>query len=328
MDQLADLVEGITLEPTALLDIALTAILIYGLISLIQGTRAMRLVIGAVVLYVIYLLAQALDLRMLSGFMQTGAVVALLALVVVFQPELRRALERLGQFGSLGWVGGPGGTRATAERVARTLARTASTMAAQRVGALIVVERESSLDDAAETGVMLHAVLTEELLAAIFMPGGALHDGAVIVRDDRILAAGVVLPLSDGSVTRERLGTRHRAAMGVTDQTDALAVVVSEETGRISLADHGRLLRDLDEERLRSLLVEALRPPDRRRAAGIGAIGRGTFAPGKRPRVLRRRGPSGRDSSGAAVPGGAVTPATAAAATDAVATSPVTGRTE
>src|SRR6476620_8095204 len=149
MGQLSELVEGISIEPTALLDIALTALLIYGLFSLIQGTRAVRLVIGAIVLYLLYVLAQALDLRMLSGIMQTGAVVGLLALVVVFQPELRRALERLGRFGSLGWVTGPGGTTATAERVARTLSRTAAGLSAQRIGALIVVERESGLEDTA-----------------------------------------------------------------------------------------------------------------------------------------------------------------------------------
>ena len=130
MDQLADLVEGITLEPTALLDIALTALLIYGLFSLIQGTRAVRLVIGAIVLYLVYVLAQALELRLLSGIMQTGAVVGLLALVVVFQPELRRALERIGRFGSFGWVTASSGSAATVERVARTLARTAAGLSA------------------------------------------------------------------------------------------------------------------------------------------------------------------------------------------------------
>jgi diadenylate cyclase len=307
MDQLADLVEGITLEPTALLDIALTALLIYGLFSLIQGTRAVRLVIGAIVLYLIYLLAQALDLRMLSGIMQTGAVVGLLALVVVFQPELRRALERLGRFGSFGWVTGPSGTTATVERVSRTLARTVTTMSAGRIGALIVVERESGLEDTAETGVMLHADLSEELLASIFTPHAALHDGAVIIRGDRILAAASVLPLSEAIGARERMGTRHRAAFGITEQTDAIAVVVSEETGRISLVEHGRAIRDLDEERLRSRLVALLRPADHRgrAAAGIRGLGRG-----KRPRALRRRG-RGPVEASPAIPGAAVPAATA-----------------
>lgn len=313
MDQLADLVEGLTLEPTALLDIALTALLIYGLFSLIQGTRAVRLVIGAIVLYLIYVLAQALELRLLSGIMQTGAVVGLLALVVVFQPELRRALERIGRFGSFGWVTGTGSAAASAERVARILARTAVGLAATRTGALIVVERGSSLEDIAETGVMLHADLTDELLASIFTPHGALHDGAVIIRGDRLLAAAAVLPLSEGAASRERLGTRHRAGLGITEQTDAIAVVVSEETGRISLTDHGRALRDLDEDRLRSRLVALLRPADSRgrAAAGISAIGRSTFGRGKRPRALRRRDrtraiPEAGLTPTAVVPSGAV----------------------
>ncbi len=306
MEQLADLIEGITLEPIALLDIALTALLIYGLFSLIQGTRAVRLVIGAIVLYLIYVLAQALELRLLSGIMQTGAVVGLLALVVIFQPELRRALERIGRFGSLGWVTASGGAAATAERVARILARTAVGLAATRTGALIVIEREMALDDTAETGVMLHADLSDELLASVFTPHAALHDGAVIIRRDRIVAAAAVLPLSEASGSRERLGTRHRAALGITEQTDAIAVVVSEETGRISLMDHGRALRDLDEERLRARLVALLRPGDGRgRAAGIG-----TFARGKRPRVLRRRdrGRPGDTTAAAPAAGTASTP--------------------
>src|SRR5688572_1425768 len=201
MDQLLELVRGFEVQPTALLDIALTALLIYGLFSLIQGTRAVRLVIGAIVLYLIYVLAQALELRLLSGIMQTGAVVGLLALVVVFQPELRRALERIGRFGSLGWVTAAVGAAATAERVARTVARTAVALGGERTGALIVIERETGLEDAAETGVMLHADLSDELLGSIFTPHAALHDGAVIIRGDRILAAAAVLPLSevDGS---------------------------------------------------------------------------------------------------------------------------------
>jgi len=298
MDQLSDLVDGVTIEPTALLDIALTALLIYGLFSLIQGTRAVRLIVGAIVLYGVYVLAQALDLRLLSGIMQTGAVVGLLALVVIFQPELRRALERIGRVGSLGWALSPSGAAGSAERIARTLARTATSLAATRTGSLIVVERETGLEDAAETGVMLHADLSEELLASIFAPRGALHDGAVIIRGDSILAAGAVLPLSEASMTRERLGTRHRAAMGITEQTDAVAVVVSEETGRVSLVQRGRVLRDLDEERLRTALVSLLRPSEGRgrAAAGISALGRAPFVRGKRPRGLRvqrseRRGP-------------------------------------
>ncbi|MEA2621546.1 MAG: diadenylate cyclase, partial [Chloroflexota bacterium] len=205
MQQLLDLFGGAHIEPTALLDIGLTALLFYGLFSLIQGTRAVRLVIGAIVLYVVYVFAQALNLRLLSGILQTGAVVGLLALVVIFQPELRRALERIGRVGSLSWIAVPGS--GTADAVAAVLARTATTLAGQRIGALIVVERETGLEDAAEGGVMLHADLSTELLQSIFTPHTALHDGAVIVRGDRVLAAGVVLPLPEAATYRERYGT-------------------------------------------------------------------------------------------------------------------------
>jgi diadenylate cyclase len=253
------LVEGLEIEPVAVLDVALTALLIYGLFSLIQGTRAVRLVIGVTVLYGIYVLAQALNLQLLSQIMQAGAVVGLFAVVVVFQPELRRVLERLGRVGSMGWLLAPGSPDIV-DRVAPLVARTAALLGVQRTGALIVIERETGLEDAAETGVMLHADLSQELLQSIFTPHTALHDGAVILRGDRVLAAGVVLPLSETSVHRERFGTRHRAALGITQSTDALTVVVSEETGRVTLAHKGILSKPLDDAALRKVLGILYRP--------------------------------------------------------------------
>jgi diadenylate cyclase len=287
MDELSGLLEGVQIEPIAVLDIALTALLIYGLISLIQGTRAVRLVIGAILLYGIYVLAQLLHLQLLSGIMQTGAVVGLLALVVIFQPELRRGLERIGRVGSLGWVLSSSGSSASAEKVARVVSGAAAGLSRARVGALIVIERETGLQDAAETGVMLNADLSEELLATLFAPHAPLHDGAVIIRGEQVFAASAVLPLTETSLTRERYGTRHRAAIGITEQTDAVAVVVSEETGMVSLVQRGRVLRDLDEERLRTALVALLRPPEGRgrAAAGISVLG---LARGKRVRGRRR----------------------------------------
>jgi diadenylate cyclase len=323
MGQLSDLVGGISIDPTAVLDIALTALLFYGLFSLIQGTRAVRLVIGAIVLYGVYAMAQLLELRLLSGILQTGAVVGLLALVVIFQPELRRGLERIGRVGSLGWAFAPSGAAGLAEGVARTLARTAAAFSASRTGALMVIERETGLEDTAETGVMLHADLSEELLESIFAPRTALHDGAVIIRSGRILAAGAVLPLSEISVHRERYGTRHRAAIGVTEQTDAVVIVVSEETGSIGLVQRGRLLRDLDEERLRTALVALLGPSGGagRAAAGISALG-APFVRGKRPRVPRRRrnrvseGTASQTSPVAAAPASTAAPPAVAPVTE------------
>ena len=260
MDQLFDLIEGVQLRPIALIDIVLTAVLIYGVFSLIQGTRAVRLVIGAIILYLVFVMAQELNLVLLSGIMQTGAVVGLVALVVVFQPELRRGLDRLGRVGTLGWFG-PSDV-GSYQRLAGVLAASATTLSRRRVGALIVVERDTGLGDMCETGVAANADLSTDLLTSLFAPGYPLHDGAVVVSGDKIIAAGVMLPLAERPPTGERYGTRHRAALGVTEQTDALALVVSEETGAISLAQGGEILRELDHEDLRQRLYRLLTPVD------------------------------------------------------------------
>jgi diadenylate cyclase len=260
MDLLADLSSGVTVEPTVLLDIVLTAILIYGVMSLIQGTRAVRLVIGAITLLLVYAVAQELGLRLFSGIMQAGAVVGLLALVVIFQPELRRGLDRLGRVGSWRWL--LPGDQAGRQRVAGVLAAAAARLSGRRAGALIVIERATGLGDMAETGIALHADLSTELLTTIFAPGTPLHDGAVIVRDDRLVAAGVMLPLAERDASLDVTGTRHRAAIGISEQTDALVIVVSEESGAISLADGGHFTRDLDEHELRQRLLGLLSPVD------------------------------------------------------------------
>ena len=272
---------------TTILDIGITALLIYWLFSLIRGTRAVRLIIGVTVLYGVYFAAQALQLLLLTQILQTGAVVGLFALVVVFQPELRRALDRIGRVGSLGWLFSA--ESRTADAVASVVARAAALLSSEGHGALIVLERETGLEEIAESGVMLHADLSADLLRTIFMPRTALHDGAVIVRDGRILAAGAVLPLAETTVQAERFGTRHRAALGITEQTDAIVVVVSEENGQISLVQRARIVRNLNEGQLarsiRGLLQPGgtesrLRLPGRARAgdraiAGLGRIVRG-----------------------------------------------------
>ncbi len=242
-----------------LIDIAITSLLIYWLFSLIRGTRAVRLVIGVSVLFVVYAAAQAFDLRLLSQILQTGAVVGLFALVVIFQPELRRALERIGSFGSLGWLLSPADRR-TAESVAAAVARAAALLSAAGHGALIVLERETGLEEIAETGVMIHADLSADLLQTIFTPHTALHDGAVIIRGERILAAGALLPLAETTVQAERFGTRHRAALGITEQTDAIVVVVSEENGQISLVERARIRRNLSEGQLARAITTLLHP--------------------------------------------------------------------
>ncbi|HYM53229.1 MAG TPA: diadenylate cyclase CdaA [Candidatus Dormibacteraeota bacterium] len=244
----------------SLVDILLVAIVIYWIFILIRGTRAVRIVIGLSFLYFIYLVAQAAQLRLLSNLLQTGAVVGLFAIVVVFQPELRRALEQIGRFGSFNRFFVSSDVSG-AERIAREISRAARLLAGSRHGALIVLERDTGLQDlATDSGVPMHADLRAELLATIFYHGTALHDGAVIVSGEKIIAAAVLLPLSQNVLDSERYGTRHRAAIGISEQTDAIVVVVSEETGSISLVMRGRIERNLTEEQLRRRIFNLIRP--------------------------------------------------------------------
>jgi diadenylate cyclase len=249
-----------------IIDIGITALLIYWLFILIRGTRAVRLVIGVSVLFVVYALAVAFGLPLLTQILQTGAVVGLFAIVVIFQPELRRALERIGRVGSFGWMLSPVETR-TAELVAHEVARAAAELSAEGHGALIVLERETGLEEVAESGVMIHGNVSADLLQTIFMPRSALHDGAVIIRDDRIVAAGALLPLAETSIHTERFGTRHRAALGITEQTDAVVIVVSEENGQISLVERARIVRNLTEAGLSRAIQGFLDPTGGRRGA-------------------------------------------------------------
>jgi diadenylate cyclase len=261
------LVRQITL--TTLLDIAITAVFIYWLFSLIRGTRAVTLVIGVSMLLGVYAVAQALDLRMFTQLLQAGAVVGLFALVVVFQPELRRALERIGRVGSFGWLLSPADRRAV-DHVAAEVAGAAGMLSAEGHGALVVIERETGLEEIAETGVMLHADLSSDLLCTIFAPRTALHDGAVIIRGERILAAGALLPLTEMSLQSERYGTRHRAALGITEQTDAVVVVVSEENGQMSLVERARIVRVPTQAQLERALRALLEAPARGRSLPTG----------------------------------------------------------
>ncbi len=251
---------------TNIIDIGITALLIYWLFSLIRGTRAVRLVIGVSVLVVVYGLAVAFDFRLLTQIMQTGAYVGLFALVVVFQPELRRALERIGRVGSFGWLLSPAETRAV-EHVAAEVARAAARLSGLGHGALIVLQRETGLEEYAETGVMIHGDVSVDLLCTIFTPKSPLHDGAVIIRDERIVAAGTLLPLAETSIHTERFGTRHRAALGITEQTDAVVIVVSEENGQISLVERARIVRNLTEAGLSRAIQGLLDPAGGRRGA-------------------------------------------------------------
>ena len=251
---------------TSIIDILLVAFVIYWLFILIRGTRAVRIVIGLSILYLVYLGAILFGFDLLRRLMEAAAVVGLFAVVVVFQPELRRGLEQIGRIGSVNrfFVSTE---VAAAERVAREISRAARILAGSRHGALIVLERETGLQDlAAESGVPIHADLRAELLVTVFYRGTALHDGAVIISGEKIASAGVLLPMSQTALDSERYGTRHRAAIGISEQTDAVVVVVSEETGSISLVVRGRIERNLTEEQLRRRLFNLIRPQAPRRA--------------------------------------------------------------
>jgi diadenylate cyclase len=270
------------IHPNAVADIAITALLIYWLFSLIRGTRAVRLVVGVCLLFLVYAAAVTFELRLLTQILQTGAYVGLIALVVVFQPELRRALDRIGRLGSLGWLPSPAEQTRTAH-VAAEVASAAARLSREGHGALIVLERETGLQEIAENGVMLHAAISADLLVTIFSPKTPLHDGAVVIRGDTILAAGSILPSAETTIPLERFGTRHKAALGITEQTDAIVVVVSEETGQISLVERARIVRNLDQPKLARALAALLRPQ-----TASGFLHTNQTPP-------RRRGPSMRD---------------------------------
>ncbi len=248
------------LDLRAAIDILSVALIFFGVLWIAQGTRATQLIRGlAILLIAVIGAANIFNLTALNWLLRNTLPALIVAVPVVFQPELRRALEQLGHTGA--WLRPPfaAGAESDLEKTVEEISRAAAQLARHRYGALIVVERETGLQDYADRGIPLDATLTRQLLINIFYPNSPLHDGAVIVRFDRILAANCVLPLSDNVAVPGQLGTRHRAGIGITEESDAIAVIVSEETGQISVAHSGRLVRDLDQERLRKMLRALLR---------------------------------------------------------------------
>ena len=247
--------------PTDLLDILATSILIYYMLLLIRGTRAVQILTGVLVLVALLGIANLLHLLLLGTIMKLIVVGAAVTLPIVFQPELRRALEQLGRGGFFRLQESEEHLRTRAEdKVMATLAKTAFLLSRNKYGALIVIEQQTGLKEFVETGTTLNAQLSAELLLSIFVPRSPLHDGAVIVRENIVEGAGCFLPLAEQSLTERRLGTRHRAALGLSEQTDAVVVVVSEESGAISVARDGKLSRAIEEEtRLLRVLLASTR---------------------------------------------------------------------
>ncbi len=241
--------------PSSAIDVLLIAALIFATLRLLSGTRAMTQARGALVLVLgAVLVGRLFDLTAVNYIVTNSLPAILIGAAVIFQPELRRALDRLGGTGFRGWLG-----RTEQLEVIDSLVKAAARMSNERHGGLFVIERATGLQDVIDTGIPVDARVSPELLAGIFYPNSPLHDMAVILREERVVAAGCVLPLANELPPDFRnLGTRHRAAIGITEHTDAFSVVVSEETGEISLALSGRLLHVPDERRLRAMLETLL----------------------------------------------------------------------
>jgi diadenylate cyclase len=235
----------------SLLDILLVAVVIYQFLLLIKGTRASQMLVGVGAIAIVLYFARRGQLPVLTWFINNLLPYAVFALVVIFQAEIRHVLAKIGRLITFS------GASSAAESY-DDLVMAASLFSQQKTGALIVLEREIGLRTYVESGVAMDAHLSYDLLATIFRPSAPLHDGAVIVRQDRIAAAACFLPLSMNPVLSNQLGTRHRAAIGITEETDAIAIIVSEETGQISLAQGGVIERDIGAEGLRERLSRLL----------------------------------------------------------------------
>ncbi|MBU0502611.1 MAG: diadenylate cyclase CdaA [bacterium] len=235
-----------------IVDVLIVATIFYYILLWLQGTRAIPLIRGLVVVLLIYLVGRVLNLYTINWLVDKFVAIIAVMLVVLFQPELRRTLERFGRgklLGSLGFAPAPHGSF-----YVRNIVRAVEQLSEQKIGALILLEKMTGLSEYQESGVRLDAMLSAELLLSIFNPKAPLHDGAVTIQGDRIVSASCLLPLSESRLLDKRLGTRHRAAVGVSELSDALAIVVSEKTGIISLAENGYLTRYLTKDQLEEKL--------------------------------------------------------------------------
>ncbi|MEQ2529690.1 diadenylate cyclase CdaA [Bacillaceae bacterium CLA-AA-H227] len=238
------------------IDILLVTYVIYKLIMMIKGTKAVQLLKGIFVILIVTLISDKFHLQTLNWMMQQVLIWGVVAFVIIFQPELRRGLEQLGRgkfFSRSGYQ-----EEEEQERMVEAIVKATDYMAKRRIGALISIERETGLADYIETGIPLNSNISSELLINIFIPNTPLHDGAVILQKNMVAAAACYLPLSESPFISKELGTRHRAALGISEVTDSLTVIVSEETGAISLTKNGELHRDLKLDKFRELLSAEL----------------------------------------------------------------------
>lgn len=234
-----------------IVDITIVTFVLYRLLQLIKGTRAFQMLMGLVILFVAFVISRWAGLYTVEWLIQSLWSYIVLALIILFQPEIRKALAQMGQ--------NPLTQRIAAVEESKNIEemiRASVSLANKKIGAIIVIERNTELKDLIEMGVPLDAKITRELITSIFLPYSPIHDGAIIIKDDRIMAAGCFLPLTLATNISKSLGTRHRAAIGVTEESDAVTIVVSEETGAISVCTGGSITRELDANALRRLLTE------------------------------------------------------------------------
>ncbi|GAB4075189.1 diadenylate cyclase CdaA [Barrientosiimonas marina] len=238
------------------LDIALVWYVLYKLMMLIRGTKAIQLLKGIVVVLIVWVISIVLELHTIQYLTNQVINWGFVVIIILFQPELRRALEQLGR-GNL-FSRGSQSEEEKLEQEIEALTKSCQYMAKRRIGALISIERETGIGEYAETGIPINGKLTHQLLTNIFTPNTPLHDGAVIIKNEEVFAAACYLPLSESPFISKELGTRHRAAMGISEVTDAITIVVSEETGGIAVTRNGEMRKDLDQEGLRTYLYEML----------------------------------------------------------------------
>ena len=238
-----------TITPLDIFDILIVAMILYKSYQMIQDTRAITLVKGPIVIVSLTIICGWLNLHVMTWLLQKSSDWLLIALPILFQPELRRALEQIGQ-GKFIRKSNPLLEKKEAENVVDEIVKTAKKLSLTKTGALMVIEREMKLNDISVTGIHIDGIISSEFLLNVFIVNTPLHDGAAIIRGNRLISAACVLPLTENHELSTELGTRHRAAIGLSEQCDALIVVVSEETGTISVAEGGRLMRRFDEKTL------------------------------------------------------------------------------
>ncbi len=253
MSELLNIIKFIGLRILTIIDILAVAYIFYKAFMLIRGTRAIQALRGIAILIVISAVASLAKLETLSWLLQKFWTWGVVAFIILFAPELKSALARMGETSA--FLGISSNTKDERKYI-QAIVESAERLSASRAGALIVMARQATLDTFIESGIPIDSEVSRELLMTIFHPDTELHDGAVIIRDGRIVAAGCTLPLSQSSEWEQSLGTRHRAAIGLTEETDAVAVIVSEETGSISMAVDGKITRYLNPQTLQSILVD------------------------------------------------------------------------